>query len=69
VIQKINDKGIDGDEGVNMEENIEENIEKDIEKSIKEIVKQIIKEIVEEMNMEKGTGDPAKLRRNGRDRK
>jgi hypothetical protein len=77
MIQKINDKGIGGDEGVNIEkgiekdieESIEKGIEKGIEEGIKEVVEQIIEEIVEEINMEEGTGDPPKLRRSGRDRK
>jgi hypothetical protein len=61
IIQKISDKGIGGDEGVNIEENIEEDI--------KEIVEQIIKKIVEEINMEEDIRDLPKFRRNGRDRK
>jgi hypothetical protein len=81
MIQKISDKGIGGDEGVNMEESIEEDIEEGIEKGIEEgiekgieegikkVVKQVMEEAVEEINMEEGIGDHPKLRRSGRDRK
>jgi hypothetical protein len=65
VIQEISDKGIGGDEGVNMEEAIEESIEKGIEEGIMEVVKQIIEEVVEEINMKESIGDPSKLRRSG----
>jgi hypothetical protein len=65
VIQKISDKGIGGDESVNMEEGIK----KGIEKGIKKIVEEIIKKVVKEVNIKEGTGDPPRLRRSGRDRK
>jgi hypothetical protein len=69
IIQEISDKGIGGDEGVNMKKDIEEDIEKDIKKGIKKVVEQIIKEIVEEIDMKKDIGDSSKFRRSGRDRK
>jgi hypothetical protein len=69
MIQKINDKGIDGDKSVNIEKNIEEGIEKGIKKGIKKVVEQIIEEVVEKINMEESIRDPPKLRRNSRDGK
>jgi hypothetical protein len=81
MIQEVNDKEIDGDEDVNMEEGIEkdieegieesnkESIEKDIKKNIKEIVEQTMKKIVEEINIEKDIKDSPKFRRNDRNKK
>jgi hypothetical protein len=81
IILKISDKGIDGDEGVNIKESIKKDIKKDIEKffeegieksikeGIKEVIEQTIEEIVEEVNMKKGIRDPPKFRRSDRNKK
>jgi hypothetical protein len=43
IIKEINNKGIGGDENVNIEENVKKIIEEDLEMIVKEIVEKIVR--------------------------